>query len=110
MTSRKRKPRFTPRNHPWQPTDEQLLCRDLQHSWTPYTAKRRADGFIRTRHEVVQRAPRRFRERRDGIDGVVGDVPRVHGGKSNSNRGYPKTRMKALSRRPNRKAPMRMRL
>ena len=45
--SRKRKPRFTPKGHPWQPTDEQLLCRDLQHSWAPYTAKRNVDGIIR---------------------------------------------------------------
>jgi len=46
--ARKRKPRFTPRNHPWQPTDEQLLCRDLQHSWTPHTAKRLEEEIIRT--------------------------------------------------------------
>lgn len=43
----KRKRRFTQRGHPWQPTDDQLLCRDLQHSWTPYTAKRDGTGFIR---------------------------------------------------------------
>jgi hypothetical protein len=49
VTPRKR-PRFTPRNHPWQPTDEQLLCRDLQHSWSPYTAKRDVDGILRTLH------------------------------------------------------------
>jgi hypothetical protein len=33
---------------PWQPTEDQLLCRDLQHSWSPYTASRKADGYIRT--------------------------------------------------------------
>jgi hypothetical protein len=44
----KRKRKFTQRGHPWQPTDEQLLCRDLQHSWAPYTAKRMVDGFVRT--------------------------------------------------------------
>jgi hypothetical protein len=48
MASRKRKPRYTPRNHPWQPTDDQLLCRDLQHSWAPHTAHREDDGFVRT--------------------------------------------------------------
>jgi len=46
--SRKRKPRFTQRGHPWQPTDDQLLCRDLQHSWSPYTARSEVDGFERT--------------------------------------------------------------
>jgi len=44
----RRKRRFTQKGHPWQPTDDQLLCRDLQHSWAPYTAKRNIDGFIRT--------------------------------------------------------------
>lgn len=44
----KRKRRFTPRNSPWQPTDDQLLCRDLQHSWAPHTAKREDGGFVRT--------------------------------------------------------------
>jgi len=43
----KRKRRFTQKGHPWQPTDDQLLCRDLQHSWDSYTAKRNVDGFIR---------------------------------------------------------------
>ena len=35
---------------PWQPTEDQLLCRDLQHSWSPYTARRLAKraGFLRT--------------------------------------------------------------
>jgi len=35
---------------PWQPTEEQLLCRDIQHSWSPYTASRIPGqrGFIRT--------------------------------------------------------------
>lgn len=42
------KKRITPKGHPWQPTDDQLLCRDLQHSWSPYTAKRMKDGFVRT--------------------------------------------------------------
>lgn len=31
----------------WEPTPDQLLCRDLQHSWTPYTASRTADGYLR---------------------------------------------------------------
>lgn len=44
----RRKPRFTPRNSPWQPTDEQLWCRDVQHSWAPHTAGREDGGFIRT--------------------------------------------------------------
>jgi hypothetical protein len=44
----RRKRRFTQKGHPWQPTDDQLLCRDLLHSWAPYTAKRNVDGFIRT--------------------------------------------------------------
>ena len=46
----RKKPRFTPKGSPWQPTDEQLLCRDLQHSWSPYTAERTDDGFLRTLH------------------------------------------------------------
>lgn len=32
----------------WQPTDDQLLCRDLQHSWSPYGARRDGKGFLRT--------------------------------------------------------------
>lgn len=32
---------------PWQPTDDQLLCRDLQHSWSPWTAARDGKGFLR---------------------------------------------------------------
>ena len=34
----------------WMPTEEQLLCRDIQHSWSPYTASRIPGqrGFIRT--------------------------------------------------------------
>jgi len=44
----KRKPRFTQKGHPWQPSDDQLLCRDLQHSWSPHTARREVDGFVRT--------------------------------------------------------------
>jgi hypothetical protein len=44
----KRKRRFTQKGHPWQPTDEQLLCRDLQHSWSPHTARSEVDGFVRT--------------------------------------------------------------
>lgn len=32
---------------PWQPTDDQLLCRDLQHSWSSFTAHRSKTGFIR---------------------------------------------------------------
>lgn len=43
----RKKPRITPKGHPWQPTDDQLLCRDLQHSWSPYTAERTPDGFLR---------------------------------------------------------------
>lgn len=33
----------------WNPSGEQLLCRDLQHSWTPRTASRlpKRSGFIR---------------------------------------------------------------
>jgi hypothetical protein len=45
-----KKPRFTQKGHPWQPTDDQLLCRDLQHSWSPYTAERTKDGFLRRLH------------------------------------------------------------
>lgn len=44
--SRKKRP-FTQKGHPWQPTDDQLLCRDLQHSWSPYTARRHQGGFLR---------------------------------------------------------------
>lgn len=44
----KRKPKFTQKGHPWQPSDDQLLCRDLQHSWAPYTARRDGTGFLRT--------------------------------------------------------------
>lgn len=34
----------------WEPTDDQLLCRDLQHSWSPYGASRLSGGkgFSRT--------------------------------------------------------------
>ena len=46
--SRRRKPRFTPRGAAWQPTEDQLLCRDLQHSWSPHTAHSEEDGFLRT--------------------------------------------------------------
>lgn len=31
----------------WQPTEEQLWCRDVQHSWGPYTAEPDGRGFIR---------------------------------------------------------------
>lgn len=31
----------------WQPSPDQLLCRDLQHSWSPYTARRENGGFLR---------------------------------------------------------------
>lgn len=31
----------------WQPTEDQLVCRDLQHSWTPSTARRIRKGYIR---------------------------------------------------------------
>lgn len=33
---------------PWQPTDDQLICRDLQHAWTPQTARSAGWGFVRT--------------------------------------------------------------
>lgn len=46
MTRKKR--RITPKGHPWQPTDEQLWCRDVQHSWAPHTAHREEGGFVRT--------------------------------------------------------------
>ena len=32
----------------WQPTYEQLVCRDLQHSWSPYTVDRIPGGYVRT--------------------------------------------------------------
>lgn len=32
----------------WQPTDDQLLCRDLQHSWSPHTARSEGKGFVRS--------------------------------------------------------------
>lgn len=32
----------------WQPTEEQLWCRDVQHSWAPHTARREKKGYIRT--------------------------------------------------------------
>lgn len=32
----------------WTPTRNQLLCRDLMHSWTPRTAKKHGQQFIRT--------------------------------------------------------------
>lgn len=32
----------------WNPTNDQLVCRDLQHSWKPYTARREKGGFVRT--------------------------------------------------------------
>lgn len=31
----------------WTPTQDQLLCRDLQHNWTPYTATRIIQGYRR---------------------------------------------------------------
>ncbi len=31
----------------WNPTIEQLVCRDIQHSWEPYTAHREKKGFVR---------------------------------------------------------------
>lgn len=33
---------------PWQPTEDQLVCRDIQHSWSPYTARRVKSGYVRT--------------------------------------------------------------
>lgn len=44
--ARKKRP-FTKKGDPWQPTDAQLLCRDLQHSWTPSTARLLVDGYLR---------------------------------------------------------------
>lgn len=38
----------------WKPTDDQLLCRDIQHSWSPYTAAKMSNdrgrhiAFLRT--------------------------------------------------------------
>lgn len=32
----------------WQPDENQLVCRDLQHSWSPRTAHREGKGFVRT--------------------------------------------------------------
>lgn len=32
----------------WNPTYDQLLCRDLQHSWSPYEARSVKGGFERT--------------------------------------------------------------
>lgn len=31
----------------WRPTEEQMLCRDLQHAWSPFTAKREKKHIIR---------------------------------------------------------------
>ena len=31
----------------WQPTVDQLVCRDLQHAWDPYTASRQGRGYVR---------------------------------------------------------------
>lgn len=33
---------------PWNPTNEQLLCRDLQHTWEPATARREKKCYVRT--------------------------------------------------------------
>ena len=32
---------------PWSPTSQQLLCRDLQHSWDPSSAWREDRGYVR---------------------------------------------------------------
>lgn len=32
---------------PWNPTDNQLLCRDLRHSWEPFNAWRKGRGYVR---------------------------------------------------------------
>lgn len=32
---------------PWQPSEAQLLCRDLHHAWVPHTASRLDKGFVR---------------------------------------------------------------
>ena len=35
------------RTKSWQPTYEQLLCRDLRHSWSPYTVGKEEWGYVR---------------------------------------------------------------
>lgn len=32
----------------WRPSADQLWCRDLQHSWSPYTARREGSLYVRT--------------------------------------------------------------
>lgn len=32
---------------PWNPTDNQLLCRDLRHSWKPLNAWKEGRGYVR---------------------------------------------------------------
>lgn len=32
----------------WVPSEDQMLCRDLQHPWAPYLAERTSSGFTRT--------------------------------------------------------------
>lgn len=52
---------------PWQPTADQLLCRDLQHSWSPLTAKSiPGQGYIRTLHCGRCSARKEQRLDRDG--------------------------------------------
>lgn len=35
------------RQSDWHPTDEYLICRDLQHSWAPFTVAKVSKGFVR---------------------------------------------------------------
>lgn len=48
----------------WSPTEKQLLCRDLQHAWTPHSAHSEGKGFVRTlrcqrcrsvKHQILDR-------------------------------------------------------
>lgn len=32
---------------PWNPTDNQLLCRDIRHSWEPFNAWKEGRGYVR---------------------------------------------------------------
>jgi hypothetical protein len=54
--------------HPWNPTGDQLLCRDLQHSWSPYTASRKGDGFIR---RLICDRCGAFKEQHLSMDGYI---------------------------------------
>ena len=37
----------TPIEPTWQPTPEQALCRDLMHNWTPISARRDDEFYVR---------------------------------------------------------------